>query len=146
MKHYRYTAMSRNGVQVNSKLFAWHGVREIALEEGRGLRIVGATDKTEVIHLTAAQVPNLGMLAAFLEAIRAQAASSESSHPEMESTSSSDSDLLTGPDGIPSRGNDPSELLLAGFEWDDIQRVLQGEVSLEELLARGPRHRPRHPR
>jgi hypothetical protein len=139
-------AFSRHGVHIRSKSMAWHGVREIALEEGRGLRIVGAIDRTEVIHLTAAQVPNLGLLAVFLEAIRGQAGSSAQEAMPAEPAARADADLLAEPDRRAAFGNDPSDLLLAGFDWEDIHRVMQGEVTLEELLARGPRHRPRHPR
>jgi hypothetical protein len=35
-------------------------------------------------------------------------------------------------------GYDARDLLMAGYTWKEIDGILKGEYSLEELLARGP--------
>ncbi len=135
--------LSREGLQVDRQFLPWHAVREIALDEGRGLRIRSSSDRPHVIHLSASEVPNLELLGSLLEEIRKQITSSRSSDNRAVEL---EADTLVPSEGERDPGSDPSDLLLAGYDWEDIRTVLQGECSLDELLSRGPRRRPRHPR
>ena len=129
------------GLQLGTRLVRWYEVREIALDEMLGVRIRYTSPTASSTQLEATEVPNLGLLAALLDAIRKEPAAER---PAPRPRDQSDSQLLAA--GGLDESCDPNDLLLAGYDWDDVRSVLQGDCTLADLLARGPRRRPRRPK
>ena len=112
------------------------------MDSTHGVRIACAAPRASYLQLAATQVPNLGLLAALLDAIH----NGQTPQTPLQLLGPEDVQRPVLADGLEDPGCDPHDLLVAGYDWDDIQRMLRAECSLDELLARGPRHRPRHPR
>ncbi len=135
-------SVCQGGLQLGTKLVRWYEVREIALDEILGVRIRYTSQTASCTQLEATEVPNLGLLAALLDSIRKEPTPDRST-PQ---SSRDESDQLLVAGGGLDESSDPHDLLLAGYDWEDVRSVLQGECTLEDLIARGPRRRPRRPR
>jgi hypothetical protein len=134
----RKLGVSQDGLHVGVKLVPWYEVTDINIREASYIRIGQAREVVSWSQLPASQVPNLHLLAALLEAIR------RGTVPDApDPLSPGDGDEWFTDHRDP---DDVQDLLVAGYDSEEIRDVLDGDCSLDELLARGPRHRPRQPR
>ena len=133
-------AVSDEGLNVGLKPISWYEISDIFLDEEDGVRIGHCQESTAWIHLPIGSIANFQLLTQLLSWVKAN----QSLTVEDAERSVSDSrsvGLFETPNEV-----DASELAASGFEWDEIDDVMNGECTVDELLERGPRKRPRVPK
>ena len=126
--------VSGAGIQCGSELIGWPEISEISIDETREIQVLRHGERRPAMRVPIAQVPNLSVLDGILRATQEQ---------ESDETSATDSSVV---DDLSQGEADFTDLLSAGFDWNDLQELQSGNVSVDDLLQRGPCHRPRQPR
>ncbi|MCA9213684.1 MAG: hypothetical protein KDB27_11490 [Planctomycetales bacterium] len=134
-------SVSREGIKVGSKGISWYEINDVFLDEEDGVRIGYSHESTHWLHLPIRTIANFHLLSHLLAWVRSQ---HSIGIDEFERTVNEDRAIGLF-DDKPSEC-DVSELSACGFEWDEIDDVISGECSVNELLERGPRQRPRVPK
>lgn len=138
----RRLSISRDGVHVHGRLIRWTQITEISIDEAAEVRIWVHGKHRPAVRISAARVPNLALLDRLLRASQ-----------DLPDSRDDDLDLLRSafremPENSTLHGiqSDSTQLLLDGYDWQDLDDLDRGEVTLDDLILRGPRHRPRQPR
>ena len=138
----RRIAVSDEGVHLGFKYVSWHEVADITVDEADYVRVARAGQAVRWIRIPVSQVANAHVLAELLDLIRDKKARAfESDEPLAD-----DADPYKIAERRFDVGHDVGDLVSQGYDVEDIREVISGECTLEELIARGPRRRPRHPR
>lgn len=133
-------AVSDEGLNVGLKPISWYEISDIFLDEEDGVRIGHCQESTSWIHLPIGSIANFQLLTQLLSWVK----SNQSLTVEDAERSAGENravGLFETPNEV-----DLSELAASGFEWDEIDDVMNGECTVDELLERGPRKRPRVPK
>jgi hypothetical protein len=131
------------------KAISWYEISDIFLDDEDGIRIGHCQERTKWIHIPMGSISNFQLLTRFLSWVKAtQSLSLEDAERQVEENRSVglfDHHGRSGnDDGV--HEWDVNELAASGFEWDEIDDVVTGDCTMDELLARGPRQRPRVPK
>ena len=132
-------AISNEGLNIGLKAFHWYEISEIFLDEEDGVRIALCNESIKWVHVPISSVSNFHLLSQLLTWIK----TNQSLNMEDERIANEHRSI--GLFELPSEC-DASELAASGYEWDEIDDVLNGHCSIDELLQRGPRKRPRVPK
>jgi hypothetical protein len=138
----RRLAVSDEGVHLGIKCLSWHAIADITVDEADFVRVARAGHAVRWVRIPVSQVANAHVLAELLDMIRDSTARVFNL------------DRVDGADGGSYRlaetrfdlTHELGDLVAQGFDVEDIREVISGECTIEELIARGPRKRPRHPR
>ena len=138
----RRVAISDEGVHLGFKCHSWHEVADITVDEADYVRVARAGHAVRWVRIPVSQVANAHVLAKLLDMIRDTTARSF----ELNRTLEEETESYPMPERRFDLGHDLGELASQGYDVEDIREVISGESTIEELMARGPRRRPRHPR
>jgi hypothetical protein len=140
----RRMALSQDGIHLRGRLYRWSEVTEIRMDETSDLQIYVQGRARAAAKIAIGRVPNLVLLDQLLRVSQEmpdqleedelgllRSAFFESPPPASASTFFEDGS-----------GN----VLLDGYDWQDLDGVDRGELTIDDLLQRGARHRPRQPR
>lgn len=134
----KHLSVSQEGIYFGSRLIAWEQIREITIDEAHEIQVLRVGDRNPKLRLSSSVVPNLLVLDGIL---RATQETSSSGEYDLDQPSFLNEDM-----GSTLLERDPSELLNQGYDWEEINQVRSGQLSIDELLTRGPGYRPRRPR
>ncbi|MCA9197516.1 MAG: hypothetical protein KDA87_08265 [Planctomycetales bacterium] len=137
-------AISNEGLHVGMRIFGWHEVNDILIDESEDIRISYEDTRARTIRIAVGSVANLHLFIGILDWIQEHQPKSRE-HSDRFWEDSRAFGLIDEDDTL-ATARDPKDLLVQGFEWDEIDDVMRGDCTIEELLARGPRQRPRRPR
>jgi hypothetical protein len=140
----RRLAVSREGVHLGVDLLNWRCIAQAKVDPVDGLHIVPIHVCRPAWHVPAHRIANLPLLSSLLEFARPTASPPQDGSERLPEAIN-DRDEAAHLSGTVA-DTDVSQLLLEGFDWEDIGALLRGECSVEELQARGPVRRPRYPR
>jgi len=133
-------AVSGEGLNVGMKPISWYEISDVFLDEEDGVRIGHCNETTQWIHLPIGTIANFQLLTQLLSWVKSNQ-SPTVDDAERTASENRSVGLFEAPNEI-----DMSELVAGGFEWDEIDDVMNGECTIKELLERGPRQRPRVPK
>ena len=138
----RRVAVSDEGLHLGFKCLSWHAIADIIVDEDDAIRVARAGHGVRWVRIPVSQVANVHILARLLDMIRDMTARMfdrdgpllDDSGPYLQSETRFDF------------GHELSDLVSQGYDLEDIREVMDGRYTIEELIARGPRKRPRYPR
>jgi hypothetical protein len=139
----RQLAVNSEGIHIRYRFIPWHDVAAISMVYHDHLTVTRVGDPRPSVRLSCVHIANLRILDSVLQAVRAGDAREiidQEHRPQATGLHDALVSYASGP------VEDRQQLLLQGFDGDDLDDLDAGQISLEELLRRGPRHRPRHPR
>lgn len=142
----RRLAISKRGLQIGTLHLAWNDIVEVTINPDDSLAVVRADQPRLRLKVPLRQIPNLAVLTSLLDRITTAEEDPVARPPDSAASVSEDPGSLILMNQSNESQVDVSDLLLEGFDWDDIYRLLHGECALDELLEKGPRYRPRQPR
>jgi hypothetical protein len=138
----RRLSISTSGIQLRHDFVPWHRIARVEIDDGEEVRVVRTNPRAATLRIASSRVSNLRLLGAVLRSIKEEL---EIRADEIDLQRSAFRDAA-GSGLLDLTHADTSDLLAAGFDWEDIRQVHAGRLSLEELIDRGPRRPPRHPR
>lgn len=135
-------AISSHGLQVGLKVLSWNEINQIEFDPDRGIQVRLNTGNAWSLRVPKSQIANMQLLESLLDWIRVTPSLSDELEYQVEDERASavSEQFETTIDA------DPNDLLREGYEWDEIEDVMQGECTMDDLLSRGPRKRPRNPK
>ena len=137
----RRVAVSDEGVHLGFKCLPWHDVADITVDEADYVRVARTGHTVRWVRIPVSQVANAHVLAELLDIIRDTTA--RAFDRRLDEEQSDTYPLLERRFDL---GHDLGDLAAQGYDVEDIREVINGESTIEELMARGPSRRPRHPR
>lgn len=142
-------AVSDEGLKVGMKAISWYEISDIVLDDRNGIRIGHCQEGTKWIQIPIGSISNFKLLGRLLNWVKTtQSVSTDDAERQVEENRSIGLFEHHGTAGVENstRDCDVNELAASGYEWDEIDDVITGNCTVEELLARGPRQRPRVPK
>lgn len=141
----RKISVSNVGLHFGAKTISWPEINDIAVDQVDGVRVYCGANATLTNHLPISSVANLELFSQFVAWIESnyldqQVHGFESESELIDRRAIGVSEQFSGSD------YDVNDLIRSGFEWEEINEVISGDRSIDELLDRGPRRRFRYPK
>ena len=141
----RKVSLSNLGIHLGVKTICWSDISDISVDPVDGVRVYCGPHAKLTTHLPVSSVANLDLFSQLLDWI-------EANHQERhEQEYETEGELLDRraigvSDQFSGSEYDVNDLIRNGFEWEEINDVISGQCSIEDLLDRGPRRRHRYPK
>ena len=134
-------SISHHGLHFGTDLIPWNEISEISIDEASVLEVTRVGQTQACVSVACSKIPNLSVLDGILQLTQEQSDLTEVATEPLLPENDDDFEQATA-----LLDHDDTDLLLDGFDWNDIDEVHSGQLTMDELLRRGPRHRPRRPR